>query len=328
VQNEGKTKLFFQANDDSLIKILFQSLQNLFNHHDALFDLIGRIELKKYVGTSIGDFSVKDQGDDGTCYAFASATAIHLTLVRLKGEKSPPFDGIKDYLIEKYGKNGTNTKELLDVELKQYKLRYRKVDEKGAREAILKKRICVVTFYFTEYEIAKFESFFYDEPQGILTKEKMNEIVPYKKYLPENNEDYNKRGGHAVVLVGSQVDYLKFLNSWGIEFGDKGFFKLKNDEIFEMYFYELYWDDNDLTKEELEEHYKFKKKLSADYFEDVNNYEKISNEEVECPLCHVKSTIKEFSGFIDEVKCPKCKKMFTTTDEKLLKKLYFDFINL
>ena len=29
-----------------------------------------------------------------------------------------------------------------------------------------------------------------------------------------------------------------------------------------MYFYGLYWDDNDLTKEKLEEHYKLKEKLN------------------------------------------------------------------
>ena len=329
VQNEGQTKLFFQTNDKSLIKILFESLQNLFNHHDVLFDLIGRVELKNYVGSSMDAFSVRNQGNEGTCYAFASATAIHLTLVRLKGNKSPPFEGIKNYLVERYGIEGYNVPKLLNAELGKYKLRYRKVNEKGAREAILKKRICVMTFYYTNYEIAQFETFFYDlEPQGILTKEKMNEIIPNKNYLPENITEYNETGGHAVVLVGSQVEYLKFLNSWGTRFGDKGFFKLKNSEIFEMYFYELYWDDNDLTKEELEEHYKFKKELTAEYFEDVKNYEKISNTEFECPLCHAKSTIKEFNGFIDEVKCPKCKKMFTTTDETLLKKLYFDFVNL
>ena len=45
-----------------------------------------------------------------------------------------------------------------------------------------------------------------------------------------------------------------------------------------MHFYELYWDNNDLTKEELEEHYKFKKKLSSEYFDDVKNFEKISKE--------------------------------------------------
>ncbi len=29
-----------------------------------------------------------------------------------------------------------------------------------------------------------------------------------------------------------------------------------------MYYYGLYWDDNDLTKEELQEHYKLNEKLN------------------------------------------------------------------
>ena len=51
----------------------------------------------------------------------------------------------------------------------------------------------------------------------------------------------------------------------------------------------------------MEEHYKLKEKLSAEYFENVKNFKKISNTEFECPIYHVKSTIKEFNGFIDEV---------------------------
>ena len=60
----------------------------------------------------------------------------------------------------------------------------------------------------------------------------MNEIIPKQYYLSQNKSDYNNEGGH----VGTQVEYLKFLNSQGIEFGDRGFFKLKNSEFLKCIF--------------------------------------------------------------------------------------------
>ena len=53
-------------------------------------------------------------------YTFASATAIHLTLIRLKENKSHPFEEIKDYLIEEYGKKVYQTRKLLDNDLWKY----------------------------------------------------------------------------------------------------------------------------------------------------------------------------------------------------------------
>ena len=154
------------------------------------------------------------------------------------------------------------------------------MDEKGAREAINRKRVCVVTYRHTNREYAKFMSFFKDNPKGILSKEIMNEIIPYEKYL-NKSKGVNETSGHAVVLVGSQIEYLRLLNSWGIDFGDQGFFKIKNSEVFrEIHFYELFWDDNDLTQEELEEHYKMKKMLSVDYFKNRKNYEELLNHKV------------------------------------------------
>lgn len=328
IPKNGQIKLFFQGNDQYLINVLLKSLENIFENHDLLLDLVGKVELKKYVGESIGDFSPKNQGNEGTCYAFASATAIHLTLVRLKGDKSPPFEGIKKYLINKYGIKGYSVPKLLTAELGQYKLHFKEVDEKGAREAVNRKRVCVVTFFYTNREFAKFQTFFKKDPKGILSKEIMDEIEPYEYYLDENR-DNNKISGHAVVLISSQIEYLRLLNSWGIYFGEQGFFKLKNSKVFrEMHFYELYWDDNDLTQTELEEHKKFKKMLSVDYFKNTKNYEELCNYKVECPYCHEESRIKDFQGNLNQVKCPICEEFFDVKDEKLAQKLYFDFINL
>lgn len=90
----------------------------------------------------------------------------------------------------------------------------------------------------------------------------MEEIINYEPFL-DKDKKIDEMEGHAVLLNISQIEYLRFLNSWGICFWDQGFFNMKNSEVFGeiMKFYELYWDDNDLTQSELEEHYKLKKML-------------------------------------------------------------------
>ncbi len=49
-------------------------------------------------------------------------------------------------------------------------------------------------FLLYKYEITKFQTFYNLEPKGILTKEKMNEIVPKQYYLSQNKSDYNNEG--------------------------------------------------------------------------------------------------------------------------------------
>lgn len=52
-------------------------------------------------------------------------------------------------------------------------------------------------------------------------------------------EDKNKGGGHAICIVGYNDDkkWLKFKNSWGIEWGDGGYGYMSYD-----YFAEYFWD--------------------------------------------------------------------------------------
>ena len=57
----------------------------------------------------------------------------------------------------------------------------------------------------------------------VLTKEIINQKP--KKYE-------SKEGGHAVVLPSIEKNCLKFLNSWGPNWGDEGYFRIENEEVF------------------------------------------------------------------------------------------------
>ena len=80
---------------------------------------------------------MKNQGNYKTCYAFASATAIHLTLVKELGDDATSFEDIKEYLIRKYGVNGNKTYEVLKNESEKYGYSVREVNETEARIAII-----------------------------------------------------------------------------------------------------------------------------------------------------------------------------------------------
>ena len=324
-----KIKLFIQGTDKTLMNAILESFKNFIDNNELLLFSIGKDRLNEYLGNEINMFEAKDQGDEGTCYAYASATAIHLTLLGYYGESSETFEEIKNNLVNIYGRNGSCTREVLEQQSKKYKYRIKEVDEKGARQAINNYHICVARFSLTRLEMSKFTRFF-DEinKTGILTKKLLETTPPYNsvKNLPKEKQEELKH--HAIVLISAKNGYLRFLNSWGENFGDHGFFSIENSEVLrDMEFYEVYIDENDLTQKEKNKHENFEKELSVKYFKDLDNYKSLCNEEITCPICEKSVKIKDFKGSIDKVRCPKCNQIFDNKDERLAKKLYFDFIN-
>ena len=50
-----------------------------------------------------------------------------------------------------------------------------------------------------------------------------------------------KESGHGVVLIGYNNCSLKFLNSWGTDFADNGFFSIENEFVLnQLRFYDIY----------------------------------------------------------------------------------------
>ena len=58
-------------------------------------------------------------------------------------------------------------------------------------------------------------------------------------------------GGHAVVLIRCHPNCLVFMNSWGQEFADGGFFQVQDEKVLHnMEFFDIYWEEDDLTPSE------------------------------------------------------------------------------
>ena len=323
-EEDEDIKLFFQVNDKILIKNIINALNDQFiDHDDFLLDIIGYVELEKYFINERNCFEAKDQGDNGTCYAFASATAIHLTLVKELGDGANSFEDIKEYLISKYGVKGNKTYEVLKNESKKYHYSVREVNETEARIAIKNNRLCVATFREKRLTFLKIDSFFKKNPKDVLTEEKLKETeVQIKKNIEKN---YNEVKGHAVVLIGAN-GHLRFLNSYGSNWGDNGFFRIENSKVLEdMTFYEIYIDEN--NKNKLNEKRGHNPNIYIKYFENRDNLIELYNKKIECPICRNKSKNSYYTGNLKRAKCPKCKKEFEPKERELKIKLYYELLN-
>lgn len=135
------------------------------------------------------------------------------------------------------------------------------MDEDGARKAVMKTRMCVTRFGLTDKQWKIFNNFFKNYPKGILTKEIIGE-----------SKKGEKLKGHAVVLTEIFKDHLYFLNSYGKEWGDNGFFRVKDAKVLNARFLEIYIEPQKYTGEQKDECDKFneniKNNLSNYLFED------------------------------------------------------------
>jgi hypothetical protein len=118
-----------------------------FGSADVLLDIIGRVQLDEYVN----DEQVRtrknpsNQGDSMTCYAHAIAAILHMALLRIVGREGgyPSIEEIRERIEARFppGPGGRVAEEVLRVATAWYRpLRFRKVDEEGARQAVLHRR--------------------------------------------------------------------------------------------------------------------------------------------------------------------------------------------
>ena len=141
--SSGESHLFVRANSLDVVEEFCKVVISQLTHGtDALVHMLGRISLATYINPQNDDFEAQEQVG-GTCYVYAIAAVFHLAMHRIVGREGgiPEFEPLKDRIIQEYGKNGSNTEKVIKKLCPEYRLRYRKVDEEGARQAINGRRL-------------------------------------------------------------------------------------------------------------------------------------------------------------------------------------------
>lgn len=300
----NRTKLFAQINHPSLLNDISDLVQNVITSRDALADVLSSVSLDIYINHSTQGFkSPKQIG--GTCYANAAATVLHLAMHRIVGRDGgyPMFQDLKNEMIEIYGTEGANTKKVLERMCPKFRLHVKKVGFKGALCAVAAKRPVLATFQLTGRQWDAFSIFFNYNPKGVLTEKELDKY--YNVQFPSGP------GGHAVVLTSYQIKSLFFMNSWGWEWGDNGFFRVANSKVLNCEFYDVYWTLNDLSHAEKEEYKRFGQSVALNL---VGRFQSLQTAFINCPKCNQNSKAIEFTGTFTNVRCPKCNNAFQISD--------------
>ncbi|CAF0972664.1 unnamed protein product [Adineta steineri] len=301
---DGHSRIFIQANHPDVIKEFSNLMNDISEHNDVLLNLVGRASLDMYINAANSSFNVTEQSG-GTCYAHAVATVCHLAMRRIEGRENgvPDFDIILQQLIHAYGTEGANTENVLNVWAPRHRLHYKKVDELGARQAINRRRPVVATFQLDDQQWTAFSMFYKNHPQGVLESQNLGA------------RSGSKLSGHAVVLMKCDPTSLTFINSWGTGFADKGFFRVRNQAVLNLQFYDVYWTLNDLTASEIQA---FEMKSSEKVRNLIENLPPgIKNLPYECPNCHQYSVVHTYIIHFSDAECPKCHQRFKPTPSGL-----------
>lgn len=307
VNNE--TRLFLQVNHPDHMREACQVAREVVCSQDALSDLLVSVKLDDHINQTLEGYKAEEEQDGETCYANAAATVLHLAMSRILGRQDgyPKFDTLRQELIDCSDRlRTTSTLYVLQEICPKYHLRCKKVDLKGAMEAIASSRPVVARFRLTEYEWDRFEDFFKKESnrKSILTKEQID-ITARPHDVPTD--------GHAVVLTSFNSECLRLLNSWGHTWADKGFFRVQNADVLGLDFIDVFLEEEDLTPEE-KAYYKNHGSEVAKTL--MGLLPSLQRAEYTCPNCKMASPVVEFTGTLLRAKCPKCEHEFSTDDAK------------
>ena len=168
----GVSRLFVRANSLDVVNEMCKIVvSQMTKNCDALVHILEKVPLAIYINQKNAEFEPKTQ-EGGTCYANAIAAVFHLAMHRIVGREGgiPDFLEIRDRIIKEYGVHGAATKKVLEKVCPEYRLRFRQVDETGARQAINERRPVVARFMLYAPQWTKFSTFYKRTPKGILNK--------------------------------------------------------------------------------------------------------------------------------------------------------------
>lgn len=180
---------------------------------------------------------VHNQGNSGTCYAFASATVLRAAEGRIIGREVVDHRALVKRIVEDEERirgpnNGGCLSDILSRECSARGLRFERVDAAGASEALQHGRPVLMGFCLTNVQWAHLIAFFNNAKDGVLTS------VP----APESRA----REGHAVVIEKQEGDMWLIKNSWGETF-DNGRFRVHKAALTDVEFFDVFWYESDLA---------------------------------------------------------------------------------
>ena len=327
----GVCNLFAEINNSKDLNNFVDTLNKSLEEEgiEKINKIIGDSLLDKIIDENyIKQFISEDQGNDPLCWLYSLSTVIYLASARVFGRKIEKFEDIMkkaQNLKQKYfGDQSVVPKNyftIVEKILKDFKLRAKTITPIEAKIAVMKGRPCLCYFGLREERWNNFREFFANNPKGILTQ----------KILKGNNicDNKNPPSLHSVVFISIEENCLKFLNSWGKEWGDEGYFRLeKEDVIKNLYFIDVFWEEKDLDKKEIDTYnnnYLSLIEQASNYLSNDNcDIKKEFLEKKECPGCKVKLLLENFNLKLYQhrnendntdnrklkIECLKCKHIF------------------
>ncbi|CAF3121366.1 unnamed protein product [Rotaria socialis] len=208
---------------------------------DVLLSEINSATIATYVNIPTTTCAVSSR-IGSTSYANAVAAVFHSAMSRIVVRENgvPGYDKIRKKLIKDYGEHEVIIEDVLRKWCPIYRLRYERIEELDARQTIEAERSVLATFSLSEEEWIDFSKFYKTYPTGILERK---DLGMHSSLANECN--------HAVVLTKSNTTYLTFMNSWGTSFADNGFFKVRDQSVLNLSFYDVYWTLEDLKESEI-----------------------------------------------------------------------------
>lgn len=330
VPSSGECVLYITVcSSDALEEFCSLLLSARFGSADALLDIIGKVDLDRYIHDehvrTCNDPS--DQKKSSTCYAHATAAVLHMALLRIHAREGgyPKIEEIRSKILQHFPPkpDGESVLKVLENAMGWYRpLRFRLVNETKARQAVLRRRLVIATFWMAKSGWDTFSTHFGDTAtrDSILTRAHMASH--------RWSSDPDGSGGHAVVLSSCDPHSLTFLNSWGREWGNNGSFSIENPAVLElssvgewarMCFFEVFWYEEDLTAGELRA---YQEEVDKTLRARADKYPSLLELEVQCPRCKGNASIADYIGSIRCTVCPLCGKTFKPESEHLVKALY------
>lgn len=222
-------------------------------------------------------------------------------MMRIIGREGgyPDFFDLRRKLIAKYGEGGANTLAVLQAVCPEYRLQCQKVNVIKAMQAITAKRPVVARFRLTDPEWEIFSEFYRrGNGRGILSRDNLDITLRPRGAKP---------GGHAVVLTSYDSKSLCMMNSWGDQWANNGFFRIKNAEVLNLEFIDVFWTLDNLLQSEKDSYEKEGANVADKLIYTLKGLQTVK---YQCPLCHAISKVVEYKGRLLQATCPRCRGTF------------------